>query len=399
MQDFKDIHIEWRSEISAIAGKYSELARNLLKPLIKGGARIKIIPDEAYLAPHLKIEDDELRKMVVDSQAIPESNIRVNQCIPGRFAPEKGKINVGYITWETTKFPKDWSPLINNTCHHLITTSESIKEVAEESGVKIPVSVVPPCIDSESWSPEGQKMEINGIDPDDVKFLYTANFIPRKNLEDLVLAFCVAFHNVNDAVLVVKTYGSQNTPSQQKSIRQGIASMKSKVKGFAHTPKVIVLDQILSEEQLKKITRSSDIYVTSSKGEGANLPLLQSMSMEKLVVANNFLSHKDYLDGSNSVLYDYSLRPCWDTVNPLYTSDQMWCSPDIESFIQKLQLAYSSIKSGTHKHVMENARKTVESQFSPEKNAETFAELIRKINNNVAERRGSTKDFIHQLAY
>ena len=357
MQDFKDIHIEWRSEISAIAGKYSELARNLLKPLVKGGAQIKITPDESYLPPHVKNEDEEVRRMVIDSQQVPESNIKINQCIPSRFAPEKGKINIGYITWETTKLPKDWSPHINNTCDHLITSAESIKEVAEESGVTVPISVVRPCIDADSWSPEGEKIEINGIDPDDVKFLYTANFIPRKNLEDLVLGFCVAFHNVDDAVLIIKTYGSQNSPSQQKSIRQGIASMKSKIKGFKHTPKIIVLDQLLSEEQIKKITRFSDVYVTSSKGEGANLPLLQSMSMEKLVIANNFLSHKDYLNESNSILYNHSLRPCWDTVNPLYTSDQMWCIPDMESFIQKLQLAYSSIKSGTHKHIMENAKK------------------------------------------
>ena len=398
MQDFKDIHIEWRSEISAIAGKYSELARNLLKPLMKGGAQIKITPDESYLPPHVKIEDERLREMVVDSQKIPESNIKVNQCIPSRFVPEKGKINVGYITWETTKLPKDWASHINNTCDHLITSSESIKEVAEESGVTIPSSVVAPCIDSELWKPEGENIEINGIEPDDVKFLYTANFIPRKNLEDLVLSFCVAFHNVSDAVLIIKTYGSQNSPNQQKSIRQGIQSMKSKVKGFTHAPKIIVLDELLSEEQLIKITRFSDVYVTSSKGEGANLPLLQSMSMEKLVVANNFLSHNEYLNEDNSILYDYTLRPCWDTVNPLYTSDQMWCSPDIESFIQKLQFAYSSIKSGTHKHLMKNARETVKNQFSPDKNAKTFAELIRKLSKNVTEQRGSTKDFINQLA-
>lgn len=398
MAKFEDIHIEWRSEISGICGKYSVLARSLLKPLIRGGAKVKIILDEEYLPPHLKPQDEEWTDIIRGSEFIAESDIRVNQCVPPRFAPVRDKINVGYITWETTKLPRDWTTHINRTCHHLITTSEAVSEVAQFSGVTVPVSTIRPSIDSEYWTPEGPKTTVNGVADTDVKFLYVANFIPRKNLEDLILSFCVAFAGVKDAALIIKTYGQQNTAAQKKAIRQAIGTMKGKVKGIADLPKIVVLDELVSNEQLKRIMRSSDVYVCSSKGEGASMPLLQSMAMEKMIVATGFLSHGNFLDGSNASIINHTLTPCVDASNPVYTSDQMWCAPDIESFISRLQLAYSSVKTGTHKVMRSNARKTIQSQFDPEKNAEAFADKIREIKSNAAQPGGSTKDFIHQLA-
>lgn len=398
MAKFEDIHIEWRSEISGICGKYSVLARNLLKPLIRGGAKVKIILDEDYLPPHLKCQNEEWSDIIKDSLSVPESQIRVNQCVPPRFLPARDKINIGYITWETTKLPKDWTPHINQTCHHLLTTSESVSEVAKFSGVTIPVSTIRPSIDCDYWTTEGPKIRVNGVSDTDVKFLYVANFIPRKNLEDLILSFCVAFTGVKDAALIIKTYGQQNTAAQKKAIRQAISTMKSKVVGIPNLPKIVVLDELVSDEQLKRIMRSADVYVSSSKGEGANLPLLQSMALEKMIVANNFLSHGDFLDGSNASIVNHTLTPCINASNPVYTSEQMWCAPDVESFISRLQLAYTSIKTGTHQVMRSNARKTIQSQFDPEKNAESFADKIREIKSNATQPGGSTKDFIHQLA-
>ena len=398
MNKFEDIHIEWRSELSGICGKYSALARNLLKPLIKGGAKVKLILDEDYLPGHLKHEDKEWTDIIRGSEFIQESNLRVNQCVPPRFAPDPSKINVGYITWETTRLPNDWTNHINRTCHHLLTTSKAVEEAATFSGVQVPVSTINPSIDCDFWTPEGEKTTVNGVADTDVKFLYIANFIPRKNLEDLILSFCVAFAGVKDAALIIKTYGQQNSAQQKKAIRQAIATMKGKVKGLPNLPKIVVLDELISEEQVKRIIRSSDVYVCSSKGEGASLPLLQSMAMEKAVIATRFLSHGDYLNDSNASIVNHTLVPCIDASNPVYTSAQMWCAPDVESFISRLQLTYTSIKTGTHQVMRSNARKTVQEHCNPEKNAEAFAEKIREIRSSVTQRAPSTKDFIHSLA-
>jgi len=399
MSKFEDIHIEWRSEISGTCGKYSAIARNLLTPLIEGGAKIKISVDESYLPDHLKIESEEWSKIITESQAIAEAPIKIDQCIPSRFQPVEDKINIGYITWETTRLPNEWSSHIDRTCYHLFTTSESVTEVAKESGVSIPVSTLRPCIDPTYWSPEGEVTNINGVNKEDVKFLYVANFIPRKNLEDLVLSFCVAFAGVKDAVLIIKTYGQQNNAAQKKAIRQAIGTMKGRVNGIPDLPRIVVLDELVSEEQLKRVIRGCDVYVCSSKGEGASLPVLQAMSMEKLVIANQFMSHGDFLSDKNSVVVDYSLTPCVNSSNSVYTSNQMWACPNIEDFINKFRLCYSSIKSETHKNIMAEGRNTIKEKFSPEKNAEIFAEKIRELRSNATEQKGSTKDFINQLAH
>jgi glycosyltransferase involved in cell wall biosynthesis len=399
MEKYSDIHIEWRSEINGLTNKYSALSRTILKPLISGGAKVKILLDEDYLQAHHKIQDPYWDKVIQESSNVPDAPVRINHCIPNRIHPIKGKTNISFLNWETTKMPEEWVPLLNNTCDHIFVTCNSLEKVIHESDIRVPVSTIGASIDIDKWTPEGPITTLTGVEKTDVKFLYNANFIPRKNFEDIITSFCLAFDGITDVVLILKTFAAANTAQQKKQVTQAISGMAAKVSGVGKRPKISIVTDLMSETQIISFMRGCDVYVSSSRGEGFDCPLAQAMSMEKLIVSNRFLGHGDCLTDDNSINVDYHLIPAIDPSNPLHKANQRWASNDIDSFISAMQLAYTSIKSGTHKHLKDNARIAAQETFSPEVVADNLANKIREINSQAAlNEPADTKAFISQLA-
>lgn len=396
-KDYSDIKIDWQSEITAKMG-YGLQTRRMLKPLIDGGADIKLIPDEDYLPPYMKIDDPFWVSQIEKSKTKPDSGLRICYCLPNRYKLDPKGINVGYTMWETDQYPRLWADHINRTCNYFFAGCNSLVSSAEKAGISIPTIPMNATLDVTSWNPEGNKLEISEIPQNAVKFLFIGNFIPRKNLEQLLLGFACAFEGYEDVALIIKTWASSNDANGKKHIGDSIRHLYSKATGLTSKPKVSVITDILEEDQIMSLIRGSDVYVSVSKGEGFDLPMMQAMAMEKLVVTTRFLAHADYLDDSNSIDVKYTLAPCADAHAPLYDSYQMWSSPDMASYIQSLRKAYASIKDGSSIPLRKNARQTIINKYSNEVNTEILANTIRSIKaGKYAKQRPNIKESIKQV--
>jgi glycosyltransferase involved in cell wall biosynthesis len=399
MVDYSDINIEWQSEITSKVSGYGLQARRMLKPLLDGGAKIKLIPDEDYVPDHMRIVDPFWNSQVEASRTMEAAPIRIMYCLPPRYKPEPNKINVGYTMWETNKYPRPWVHHINNTCNVFFAGCNSLVKSAQNGGVKCPIIPMNATIDINEWLPTGDKLNVNEIPETDVKFLFIGNFIPRKNLEQLLLGFAAAFEGVTDASLIIKTWSNLNNAQGKKHISDAIRHLLNKATGLDTKPKVAVISDVMEEFQIMSLIRSCDVYTSVSKGEGFDLPVMQAMAMEKMIVTTRFLAHGDYLTDDNSIDVPYTLTPCTDAAAPLYDAYQLWSSPNMEKYIESLRLAYTAIKSGTHKHLGVNARKTIEEKFSVDVNTEYLANTIRDISKGkYAPASQSFKEHLKQLA-
>jgi glycosyltransferase involved in cell wall biosynthesis len=400
MKDYSDLKFDWFSEISSKMG-YGLQSRRILRPLIEGGADIKIIPDEDYLPPYNKINDPYWSKIIEESKNKPDSPIRISYCLPHRAKVNPNAINIMYAMWETDCYPREWTNVINGGAQYFFAGCNSLVASAKKAGITCPILPINATIDTKEWSPEGSKLSINEIPDTNVKFLFIGNFIPRKNLEDLLMGFAVAFDGCPDVSLIIKTWSSSNDANGKKHISEAIRHMYGKATGLANKPKISVISDILDESQIIGLIRNADAYVSVSKGEGFDLPMMQAMSLEKLIVTTRFLAHGDYLDDSNSINVKYSLRPCSDAAAPMYDSYQMWSSPDMDSFISALREAYKQIKDGTAKKLGAEARKTIESKFSEKVNTDRIADIIRGVRDGKykpQENKVNIKDIIKGLA-
>lgn len=390
---YSDLKFTWFSEISAKMG-YGLQSRRMLKPLIEGGADIKLIPDEDYLPAHMKIDDPFWREQIELSKTKPDNTIRIHYCLPPRGKPDPNAINIMYCMWETDQYPRQWAQIVNKNFQIFFAGCNSLVDSAKKAGISTPIIPINATLDIKDWDPVGPKLNLNEVPNEYVKFLFIGNFIPRKNLEDLLLGFNVAFEGVQDVALIIKTWSQNNDAGGKKHIADAIRHLNNKATGLSHKPKVTLITDILEEDQIKALIRTSDSYVSVSKGEGFDLPMMQAMALEKLIVTNRFLAHADYLSDQNSINVKHSLTPCVDAHAPLYDSYQLWSRVDMEDYINSLRKAYTIIKEGKQASYGVAARETIVNNFSEEINTEKIANIIRSIK---YEKKENIKDTIKKL--
>lgn len=362
---YQHINIEWCGEILAIHG-YGVTARRILKPLIEGGATIKLTPDEDYVPPHKRITDSFWLEQIEKSKTLPPPPVKVCYCIPPMFKPRPGAINILSSQWETTHYPKEWVPIINSADRFWVGTP-SLKQSALNSGVKVPIGVMNATIDPNEWKPDGPTSRLAEIPKDAVKFIFVGDWIPRKNIEDLIIGYLTAFSGVKDTALIIKTWSNAPGITGRKHIEDAIRHINNKIVGIER-PKIYLVTDMLPESQLIDLMRDAHCYVSVSHGEGFDLPMVQAMSLGKIIVTTPFLAHGDYLNEHNSLPVRFTISPVYDAVAPLYHAYQLWSKPDMWDFIMKLRSAYQLIKEGKASTIGAKARQKVVELFSPENN-------------------------------
>lgn len=132
------------------------------------------------------------------------------------------------------------------------------------------------------------RLEVSGL-------VYTSifNFSDRrKNAEDLLSAFLIAFRDRPDVTLVLKLATS---PAREFfELRELCYLYKSM--GLRHRCRLVVVTDFLSDEQMLDLLRATTYYVNVSRAEGACLPLQQALAAGRPALAPDHTAMADYMD-------------------------------------------------------------------------------------------------------
>lgn len=127
----------------------------------------------------------------------------------------------------------------------------------------------------------------------------------RKNWIDLVTAFCWAFRDTPDAVLLVKM-----THHDLEHYRVVLMTLLSRLAPFSC--RVVVLHGFLEDDQYQAMVAATDYYVNASSCEGLCLPLMEFLSAGKPALAPRHTAMADYLDERMGFVVEGALEPtCW----------------------------------------------------------------------------------------
>jgi glycosyltransferase involved in cell wall biosynthesis len=114
----------------------------------------------------------------------------------------------------------------------------------------------------------------------------------RKNAEDLLSAFLIAFGDRPDVTLVLKLATS---PAREffelRELRALYESM-----GLRHRCRLVVITDFLSDAQMLDLLRATTYYVNVSRAEGACLPLQQALAAGRPALAPDHTALADYMD-------------------------------------------------------------------------------------------------------
>lgn len=240
------------------------------------------------------------------------------------------RFSIVRTTFESDRIPPEWVPELNRFDEVWVQSAFN-RATFSESGVSVPLRLVPNFFDTDRYQPEGEKLEL----PVAESFLFLSVFDMqlRKGYDLLLQAFLDEFSQGEDVALVLKIRDS--TVSNRLS-----AIIHAHPKKARQRPPVYMIEQMLPEEQLLALYRSCDVFVLPTRGEGWGRPYFEAMLMELPVIGTDWGGQTEFMNEANAYLIQSEPSdPITDHELPIFNGHR-WANPSVADLKRKLRHVY-----------------------------------------------------------
>jgi len=244
--------------------------------------------------------------------------------VPGMFR-EIGRwktcrsYNILRTYWELPAAPAEWAPMLKGI--HEIWAPNQFVGSAFRGIFNGPINIVPPCVEVGTNEEFGRIL----FGMERARFYFTFSFDyfswpARKNPLGVVRAFQAAFPDpTEDVGLVIKSMGGS----------YHFLEIKSAILEAAQSdPRIKVIDQTFSRDEILSLMRQSDCYVSLHRSEGFGLGLAEAMAFGKPVIATDYSGSTDFLSDYTGFPIPFTPRP----VQPgeyIFSAGQSWAEPSV----------------------------------------------------------------------
>ena len=222
-----------------------------------------------------------------------------------------------------------------------VSCSNSLKAMYEDKGII--TDCVQNGVDTEKYSTCNNKSKLKNklqIENNKTLFVYSGQFIPRKNVQYMIDGFVQS--NIPNAKLILLGSGPM------------LETIKDKYKSNTN------LEFIGSVDNVEEYLKASDIYISASKLEGLPYGVLEAMSCGLPVLLSDIDQHKEII------------------ANGTKSGGILFSIANIQDYTQKL----ITISNSNLLKLGRNARNTVETYFDDKKMATRYELLYIKLLNN-----------------
>ncbi len=317
----------------------------------------------------------------LDGKMVPAARYNINllHIMPGGSfqvmlmqLPEdtlRGRYNIGYWMFELENIPEDWKDSFQFV-NEVWTPSEFASEAFRKHS-PVPVYTMPYGIMAEP--DESFSRRDFGL-PED-KFLFLMMFdsgstSERKNPQDAVRAFRMAFENHPDVALAIKV----NNPSSEdlQKLSQWLEGMKN----------VYLLQGTYPKGKVFRLISLCDAFVSLHRSEGFGLPMAEAMLLGTPCIATNYSANTDFMTDSTACLVDYQLVDVTLEDHPVYTKGNRWAQPDVAQAAGYMRRLYED--EAYHEAIRQNARDFISQSYS----LKACAERINRRLASILQRKG-----------
>lgn len=172
----------------------------------------------------------------------------------------------------------------------IFVTSEWAKSIMINNGIKSHIQVAPLGVDREIFQEQPK------INNGKYIFLNIGKWEIRKGHDILLELFEKAFPNETDVELHILASETTNSYSSETELKQWKQMYdKSRVKLYSG---------VNTHYEIAKLISESDCGLYPSRAEGWNMELLETMSMNRPVIATNYSSHTEFCSRENALLIE-----------------------------------------------------------------------------------------------
>jgi len=261
-----------------IVGSFSKITLLLIE-LLKNDLSINFIPVDNKTNEQGCENFNVGKKIKTNVSLLTEMLTRNKKNIFERL-PENG-IKIAYSMLESTQIPKEWVEILNNIFDAVIVPDGYLVDIYKQSGVKIPVFMIPVMINLDQFY-KYKSTEEKTIKP----FVFGCSAVnyERKNLSLLIKAFSEAYRNNFDYKLKIHTKIPLYIDDLKKNIYESNAN------------NIELIEKNLNEEEYAQFLSSLNCYVLLSKGEGFSITPREALACGVPCIISNNTAHKTICD-------------------------------------------------------------------------------------------------------
>jgi glycosyltransferase involved in cell wall biosynthesis len=267
---------------------------------------------------------------------------------------ETKSLNILNTVYETTRFPEEWKDFTKSV--DKIAVPCTWNQEIFKNALNRKIYLLPHLSQFNGIPVDYTKtMELFNVNKSTFMFLTVATWERRKNLEQLVHSFCKAFSSKDDVVLFVKT-SKNNIASRRtkwnlnKYLETTDITIKRLLRFKVNHPRIILINDVLSEYEMQALYSRADAYVTLTHGEGWGFGCYESAWYGKPIIATGFGGYLDYLKTDNSYLVPYKLTKYkpnyWDTYD---RSSHQYAQPELNTAIDMMRDVFKNRDTAYHK--------------------------------------------------
>lgn len=367
---YKDISITWTGDITSIAGS-AQHARQLLEPLINGGAHIKLEPRKPGV-PEIQLTPwwiDTIQRL---SQA-PPGMVCINHGHPKQMRKnEVGGPTILFTHWDTYNLPREWMETINDYDQVWTPTNTMSANIASITKKDSPI--LPYCLQDSDFTYD-HAAEIDGVDKNTFVFGTTGHWNNRRNITDLITAYIGTFSSSENVALVIKTIANDSfNPNSRVELIKVINAIKS---GFnkRDIPKIIIIQDPLDEKAMNEVINRFNCFVTTSRGDSKNITMLKCMAKGKPCIFPILHANSDIVATMNTDKFNNYLYPVTHSAIPVmqmgqyYSAYDFWANINIEQVMVSMKKVFFDSKDpsfGKSKHLIAAVKKSYTKYVLPD---------------------------------
>jgi glycosyltransferase involved in cell wall biosynthesis len=350
----------------AEASGYAQANRNIIQALHTAG--VDIVTEKQVYANHPTNYGDQL-KLALSLENIHQNYpIKILHITPNVYHRHKevGKYHIGHLFWETTGLARDWAWYLKEV-DEIWTGCQYNVECFRNAGFNRPIHVFPQAIETENHAEPMPIQNARGF-----KFYSIFQWTERKNPKLLLQSYWKEFENEQNVTLVLKTYRLSFDQYQKEIIYKEIEKWKKEL-DQAHYPRVVVIDYLLSSEEIHRLHESGDCFVSAHRGEGWGVPQVEALVHGKPVITTNLGGMHEWISDAGMFKVDYEMTPVFNMrEHEQYTTDQQWAQADIGSLRTKMRYVFDNQEEA--KKVGQIGKEEVARQF----NYKTVGDMMKK---------------------
>jgi glycosyltransferase involved in cell wall biosynthesis len=300
----------------------------------------------------------------------PSSFLNANILTKFRRVFDLCKKNFLSVVFETQPLPTMWGSVFNsNIFDGFVAPSKFILDQIPDDKLKF---YLPHYIDVNDF----EKIDIEEKAKEDIfKCLFVGQYTKRKGIKEAILTFARVLGDKPDCKLIVKYHAMSKVEIPIETlIKNYLYSNCLKPKAEIYT-----IDHKLSFEALKKLYRSSSLFLNLSRGEGFSIPSVESGAIGIPIIYTNWSALKETATGAGNIPVDYFLDIAYNMANHGYEPNLQYAYPKIKDAEKALKFKYEQWKKDKRAYYKEvaNNYKILDEKFGYKKLKGCFQEIFK----------------------